>query len=416
MPKKIQHTTKANLISVPLPNHGTTYTVISHQFVIDYAYQALANAGFGIVEEEYRCTADGQIAQGIYKLNFNNDPELSMMFAWTNSYNKQVKFKCVVGAYINNSGSVMMSGEVGSWVRKHTGTADTEVKDTIDDYISNAYMYYNQLCADKAAMEVVTLNKRKQSQLLGVLFAEYEILTTEQASMIRDQMKRPLQVFANTDSLWAFYNFVTNALQTSHPKTWMEDQRILHYFIGTICDFSAPPQAVSTPVNNLSAPVEEEEVVDPLYANPGQTNILDQIAEVTEQALKDELIFGISGVAVSSEGVRNMPIEEVLEKMQVPDNQVVQEEVETEEVLHQSEEIILDINEAEEDVLSLEPTEEDHIQFEAEGVVNYTDPAGNTFEAPVVTANFDDEFALKDDFDLDFNETEEEKDNTPDFF
>jgi hypothetical protein len=304
-----------------------------------------------------------------------------MMFAWTNSYNKQVKFKCVVGAYINNSGSVMMSGEVGSWVRKHTGTADTEVKDTIDDYISNAYMYYNQLCADKAAMEVVTLNKRKQSQLLGVLFAEYEILTTEQASMIRDQMKRPLQVFANTDSLWAFYNFVTNALQTSHPKTWMEDQRILHYFIGTICDFSAPPQAVSTPVNNLSAPVEEEEVVDPLYTNPGQTNILDQIAEA-----------------------------------ELSDNQVVQEEVETEEVLHQSEEIILDITEAKEDVLSLEPTEEDHIQFEAEGVVNYTDPAGNTFEAPVVTANFDDEFALKDNFDLDFNETEEEEDNTPDFF
>ena len=381
MPKKIQHTTKANLISVPLPNHGTTYTVISHQFVIDYAYQALANAGFGIVDEEYRCTADGQIAQGIYKLNFNNDPELSMMFAWTNSYNKQVKFKCVVGAYINNSGSVMISGEVGSWVRKHTGTADTEVKDTIDTYISNAYMYYNQLCADKAAMEVVTLNKRKQSQLLGVLFAEYEILTTEQASLIRDQMKRPQQVFKSTDSLWAFYNFVTNALQSSHPKTWMEDQRILHYFIGTICDFSAPPQAVSTPVNNLSAPVEEEEVVDPLYADPGQTNILDQIAEA-----------------------------------ELSDNQVVQEEVETKEVLHQSEEIILDITEAKEDVLSLEPTEEDHIQFEAEGVVNYTDRAGNTFEAPVVTANFDDEFALKDNFDLDFNETEEEKDNTPDFF
>ncbi len=63
MPKKIQNTTKANLISVALPNHGATYTVISHQFVIDYAYQALANAGFGIVDEEYRCTADGQIAQ-----------------------------------------------------------------------------------------------------------------------------------------------------------------------------------------------------------------------------------------------------------------------------------------------------------------------------------------------------------------
>jgi hypothetical protein len=132
MPRKIQNTTKANIINVPLPNHGASYTVISHQFVIDYAHQALANAGFGIVEEEYRCTADGQIAQGVYKLSFNNDPELSMMFAWTNSYNKQVKFKCVIGAYINQTGSVMISGDMGSWVRKHMGTADTETKATIE--------------------------------------------------------------------------------------------------------------------------------------------------------------------------------------------------------------------------------------------------------------------------------------------
>ena len=402
MPKKIQNTSKANLISVPLPNHGTTYTVITHQFVIDYAYQALAAAGFGIVEEEYRCTADGQVAQGIYKLNFNNDPELSMMFAWTNSYNKQVKFKCVVGAYINNSGSVMMSGEVGSWVRKHTGTADTETKDTIDQYISNAHMYYDQLCSDKAAMEVVSLNKRKQSQLLGVLFAEYEILTTEQASMIRDQMKRPQQVFKNTDSLWAFYNFVTNALQTSHPRTWMEDQRILHYFIGTICDFSQP---VSQPVAVVSEPV-----IDPLYEDPNQTNILDQIAEAEEKTF----------------------------------SQMVQEDPEMLEIVHQVDEILGTLDEAEEDVLT-----EDELAHQLYGVDNdievsipgpcaahdaetereiqqenledifpqdetviYTDPAGNTFEAPIVI----DEFAEEDNFDLDFNETEEEPDNTPDFF
>jgi hypothetical protein len=416
MPKKIQNTTKANLISVALPTHGATYTVISHQFVIDYAYQALANAGFGIVDEEYRCTADGQIAQGIYKLNFNNDPELSMMFAWTNSYNKQVKFKCVVGAYINNSGSVMISGEVGSWVRKHTGSADTETKDTIDSYIANAHMYYTQLCSDKATMETVTLNKRKQAQLLGVLFAEYEILTTEQASMIRDQMKRPQQVFANTDSLWAFYNFVTNALQSSHPKTWMEDQRILHYFISTIGNFqqcSTPAQVVQ-PINTVSTPIE-----DPLASNYGQpenqTNLLVQIAEVEAE------------------------------------QEVVQEEVENEEVLHQYEEEVEDVIEdielpfdidADDDAVLgsiLVPIEKpeppitieeylDHKKSSDETVV-YTDPAGNVFEAPIVIDTIElnentkmavvvteSEFAMEDNFDLDFNETEEAGDDIPDFF
>jgi len=453
MPKKIQNTTKAHLISVPLPNHGTTYTVISHQFVIDYAYTALANAGFGIVDEEYRCTADGQIAQGIYKLQFNSDPELSMMFAWTNSYNKQVKFKCVIGAYINQTGSVMISGDIGSWVRKHTGSADTETKATIDDYISNAHMYYTQLCSDKATMETVILNKRKQSQLLGVLFAEYEILTTEQASMIRDQMKKPYHVFANTESLWAFYNYVTNALQLSHPRSWMEDQRILHYFISTIGNFnqcSSSAQIVQTD-DTVAEPV-----VDPLTVIPNQTNILDQIAEQDE--------FSMAQLA----GVK------------APED-VVQEELENEEVLHQSEEIVLtedelahqlygvdnDIevsiaapeNEAEEvpfdidedddavldslltpcaahDLETSGEIEEEKSEdiFPQDEIVQYTDPVGNVFEMPeikvdtvdlnettkmaviVEEADLNNVFAEEDNFDLDFGDDTEDDDSIPDFF
>jgi hypothetical protein len=443
MPKKISECTKAHLISVPLPNHAATYTVISHQFVIDYAYQALANAGFGIVDEEYRCTADGQIAQGIYKLHYNSDPELSMMFAWTNSYNKQVKFKCVVGAYINDTGSVMISGEVGSWVRKHMGTADTETKDTIDKYISNANMYYDQLCLDKATMEGVTLNTRKQAQLLGVLFAEYGILTTEQASMVRDQMKKPTHVFADSSSLWAFYNYVTIALQLSHPKTWMEDQRILHYFISTIGNFNKPAAPVQTPIVAATP-------VDPLANNYGQpenqTNLLVQIAEVTGD-------------------------ESILEP-QLSDNQVVQEEVIYADDLHQSEEVVEEVNEAEELPFDIDadddavldailtPIEkpEPEITVEEdllppglldEAVMKYTDAAGNTFEAPIVPsiqptpadyemmeamefsegtpaeANLDNipvekkQEIIVDSFDLDFDvsdETEESADDIPDFF
>ena len=426
MPRKIQDCTKAHLVSVPLPSHGTSYTVISHQFIIDYAYTALATAGFGIVNEEYRCTADGQIAQGIYRLNFNSDPELSMMFAWTNSYNKQVKFKCVVGAYINQNGSVMISGDIGSWVRKHTGSADTEVKDTIDQYISNANMYYNQLCLDKASMEGVSLNKRRQAQLLGVLFAEYEILTTEQASMIREQMKKPQQVFANTDSLWAFYNFVTNSLQTSHPKTWMEDQRILHFFIGTICDFSTPaPLYVATPI------VTESEFVD-----PNQLSLLDQIADLEADQIDEDVRYA---EAEKESGTK---------------------EHENEEVLYQSEEIILSAIE-EQNVLikdedglfeevSIHPAEQEIEECIDDIIVQYTDPAGNTFEAPVILDPEDEDDILQApepeigddafeynadeanldlivekqpdstvaDFDLDFNtdNSDESTDNVPDFF
>jgi len=286
MPKKIAECTKAHLVSVPLPNHGATYTVISHQSVMDYVYTELAAAGFGVVSEEYRCTADGNIAHGIYKLNFNNDPELSMMFAWTNSYNKQVRFKCGVGGYINLTGTTMVCGDMGSWARKHTGTADEETVKTIQDQIANAHMYYNQLCSDKESMKGITLNKRKQAQLLGILFAEYQILTTEQSSIVRQQMDRPSHVYADSNSLWAFYNYVTIALQHSHPKTWMEDQRVLHYFISTVNNFqqcSAPAQIVP-----VVAP-QEEEVIEATeaFVDPNQITIFDVIAE--EEAKEAEV-------------------------------------------------------------------------------------------------------------------------------
>ena len=403
MPKKIQNTTKAHLISVPLPNHAATYTVISHQFVIDYAYQALAAAGFGIVEEEYRCTSDGQIAQGIYKLNFNNDPELSMMFAWTNSYNKQVKFKCVVGAYINNTGAVMISGEVGSWVRKHTGTADVETKATIDEYIANANMYYNQLVADKAVMENITLNKRKQSQLLGVLFAEYEVLTTEQASSVRDQMKKPFHVFKNSDSLWAFYNYVTNALQFSHPKTWMEDQRILHYFISTIGNFQQViiPQTV-IPVTPVETPVE-----DPLENNYGepenQTNLLVQIAEITG----DASVLEPQVVKSSSEQDEDEVEEPTEDGLPYTFSETVYTE---EEIVEQ----LYGVNNNPEISLSIESEEEEEPQMEEKfEAIDFHNATIETVEEEIlIKESLDDDF----DFDLNTDDAESEAEDATDFF
>lgn len=360
MPKKIAECTKAHLVSVALPNHAATYTVISHQSVIDYVYTELATAGFSIVDEEFRSTADGQIAQGIHKLSFNSDPELSMMFVWTNSYNKQVRFKCGVGAYINLTGTTMVCGDMGNWARKHTGTADEETIKTIQDQIANAYMYYNQLAADKEIMKTVTLNKRRQAQMLGILFAEYQILTTEQASMIRSQMDRPSHVFADSNSLWAFYSYVTIALQHSHPKTWMEDQRVLHYFMSSINNFqqcNIPAQIV------LATPVVIED--ETAFVDPNQTNILDQIA-AAEADLEADLM---------DEDLRYKHAEAV-------------------EVL----DLLINADEAE------------------EILVSYTDPMGNTFETidfhNAVTADPGDDDD-DDDADIWTEQHIVEKDDTP---
>ncbi len=260
-----------------------------------------------------------------------------------------MRFKCAVGTYINNNGAVMIAGEMGTYNRKHTGSADIDTVVSMRSQITNAMMYYDQLVDAKNEMKVINLTDRRQAELLGILFAEYEVLTTEQASFVRNQLTKP-DFFYNggKNTLWAFYNHVTLALQQSHPRTWMEDQRVLHFVLTEELDFTA---SVSEPVEDLTQPM------DPLYAYPGQTNILDQIAEAEENVLtEDELAHELYGV----------------------DNDI---------------EVSLPVLE---EVIDLDAEEDDDWnRLEEAGIVTpivqYTDSAGNTFEAPIVTESFTDQ-------------------------
>jgi hypothetical protein len=354
---------------------------------MDYSKTALINAGFTIEREEYRATADGQIAQGVFRLHYGTDQELSMMFAWTNSYNKQVRFKCGVGAYINTNGTVMVCGDMGSWARKHTGTADTETIATITEQVTNAYMYYNQLVSDKNVMQTISMTKRKQAQLLGILFAEYQILTTEQASIVRQQMDKPSYVFADNNSLWAFYNYVTLALQQSHPKTWMEDQRILHYFINSVNNFPVCSQSVQVPEDEV---IVTEDIIDAI--DPNQISLLDQIADMEADMMDEDIKYAAN------------------------DEEEIYAELEVEELaLEQPEESILQYTDRDGNTFeaiefhnaavehSLEPTVEDYELYEADL---------NTLETKKIDKK------EEANFDLDFTSTTDAEDNesVADFF
>jgi hypothetical protein len=382
MPRKIKDVTRNYLENVPLPVHGQSYTVISHKSIIDYANQELANQGFGILNEEYRSSIDGQIAQGIYRLQYGTDPEMNVMFAWTNSYNKQIRFKCATGGYVNSNQTVMLAGELGSYARKHTGTADADVIASMQSQIVNATMYYNQLVADKEVMKTITLSTRKQAELLGVLFAEYEILTTEQASIIRQQMDKPSYFYnGGKDTLWAFYNHVTVALQQSHPRTWMEDQRMLHWVISNEFDLTATAPDL-TQDEELSAPA-----IDPLYVIPNQTNLLDQIAEVEEEP---------SSVTLS-ETVQYTDIQGNTFEAQVVDVTFTEELTEaiSEKFEAEAEELVWNVP-------SLEPTPEEYEIFEEEERVSFdTINLNESTKVAVVVENKNDDFDLS--FDLDEN-------------
>ena len=190
---KIKSYGRAHIIGAALPNHADTYTVIKHEDVINLCINELEQAGFNIIGETYRATSLGDIATGVYKVSYGNDPDLGIMLAWTNSYNKQVAFNCTSGAYVVNSGNLMIGnyGTLNKFRRKHTGTADEDTENSIKDQITHAKMHFASLAEDKKKMENIKMSRTEQAELLGVLFAKEDLLTPRQATIVKKLMNKP---------------------------------------------------------------------------------------------------------------------------------------------------------------------------------------------------------------------------------
>ena len=280
MGKRASTATKEYLTSAPLPTYeGDSYTVIPHEFVINETIKNLRDSGFGIKNELYRCNQNANIAQGIYHLNYAEDAEMGMMFAWSNSYDKSMRFKCAIGGYVFICSNGMVNGDMGTWGRKHTGSADQETIDTIQDQIKNAKNYYQQLVRDKEAMKGIIVPEKLRAELVGRLYFQEEILNTEQLTLIKHQFNTPKYDYnADKNSLWCLYNHITLSMHKAHPKEWLDHQRIVHWFF-------TQEFGLKTLELTEVKPTEVTEVAPMSEIKPAsrQLDLVDQIAEIEAQ-------------------------------------------------------------------------------------------------------------------------------------
>lgn len=231
MPIKTALVSEAQIRNVNLPQHGKSYTVIPHGHAIDETHKALLSAGFKLKSEQYKTTLDGQIAQGIYHLEYGNDPDMGLMFAWSNSYNKSMRFKCAVGGHVFICMNGVVKGDLSSYVRKHTGSALYEATVHINEQISKAKQYFSTLVHDKEILKNVILKPSDKGTILGRLYAEQEILTLTQVGIVKRELDKPSHNYnCDPNSAWAMYNHVTLALKESHPISYLQDHEVLHRF------------------------------------------------------------------------------------------------------------------------------------------------------------------------------------------
>ena len=280
MPKQVIVADKQQLANVALPQHGGKYTVVGHKFIIDEVLQQLNIKGFTLDKEEYKMNLNGEVAQGVYHLNYGNDPDLGLMFAWANSYDKTMRFRCAIGGYVFVCGNGMIAGDMSNYGRKHVGDAKEQVKEHIESQISNANAYFNGLIADKDLMKTIMVNEAQVAKLMGTLYFKEDVITSSQLINIKAQYKKPDYSYnAPVDSLWTIYNHVTLALKNAHPKTWMEQQKDLHAIMRAEYFPNAP-------------------VVD-----PNQTNIIAELDEHEQEEIKNEPTETITADPRSNEGM-----------------------------------------------------------------------------------------------------------------
>ena len=263
MSKRPSTTTHEYLINAALPEQTDTYTVIPHAAIISRTKDALAKKGFVIERELYRCNEGAQVAQGIYHLKYGSDPDMGMLFGWANSYDKSMRFKCSIGGYVHASLASIIGGNMDTFGRKHTGSADEEVFDKIDEQIENAELYFSQLIADKDAMKVLVAPAELRAQFMGKIYFINDLITGEQLSTVKAEFKKPSFVYDGIEnSVWQMYNAIIYSLQKAHPKTWMDQQRMIHYLLCR--EYNITPDFVKPeplPVHEPSTQLDLEDVI-----------------------------------------------------------------------------------------------------------------------------------------------------------
>jgi hypothetical protein len=145
-------------------------------------------------------------------------------------------------------------------------------------------------------MKTIIVDDKTRAELVGRLYFEEDLLNTEQLTLIKHQMHSPkFDYNADTKSLWALYNHITLSLHKSHPKDWLDHQRLVHWFFTQ--EYGIQPLVLQedTP-NEVTENVQEiVQIIQPTLANIVNITIPreDPIQEIENPFLKEDVIIKI---------------------------------------------------------------------------------------------------------------------------
>lgn len=253
-------TTKNVLLSAEVPAETRTYKPITHQQLIDLTLESIQGAGFTLDKQLYSASSDGQVANGNFTISNVADAEMQLQIGWQNSYNRTLSLKFAIGAriFICQNGSV--HGDMGSFKKKHMGEVQQFTPSAITEYIKQAGDTFSKMQAEREQMKQIETNKRITAELIGRLLLEETLISTMQVNQIAKELTSPTYDYGAPGSLWELYQFTTQTMRETHPRSWINDHIKAHKFFVNAAGIIIPTENV-----DYETVVVEEEALEEAF-------------------------------------------------------------------------------------------------------------------------------------------------------
>ena len=252
------NTTKELLINTAVPVQTRTYKPVSHSSLIDLTLNSIQKAGFILDKETYSSARDGSVANGRFSISNVADSEMQLQIGWQNSYDRSMSLKFAIGTRIFICQNGCVSGDFGTFKRKHVGEIQSFTPQAITDYIKSAGETFTLMQKQRENMKQIEITKRTKAELIGRMMLEEQFITSTQLNIMSRELKAPTYDYGAKDSMWELYNYTTFAMRESHPANWMDSHIKAHKFFVNESGILTSPIAEVQSIMAMGGDTEEE--------------------------------------------------------------------------------------------------------------------------------------------------------------
>jgi hypothetical protein len=290
---------KRRLFSTTVPLSTRTYKAVTHKELAKATLKGIKDAGFELETEEYYCAKDGDVATARYTIKDVRDEDMQLEIGWQNSYDKTLSLKFAIGTRIFICSNGCVSGNFGSFARKHVADVQDFAPKEMKNAILSAAATFTKMVEEKDIMKRHYIGRERQQELAGRLFFTNRNFNLTRLNLLYDEFRKPSHEYGAPGSIWEIYQFVTFTIKEMNPALWMETHISVHDFFLKEIDDSTERREVYEDAQKWRTTLDidaESGILDEIALLPlgpvadiddSQVDLEDSIAEVLEEKPED---------------------------------------------------------------------------------------------------------------------------------